>query len=263
MSEPNNINKGMKLVIKNPDTSINVSKKSDTVTFLWYLWFFWVLIISLFLFFYLIGNIATLFISLEDEKKFFNVTIQDLNIDEEKTKKINEQYSSPKYELFVVKSSEKNAFAGLGSKIYITDSLLESLTYENELLFILWHEYSHIQKRDVFISLVSEMPVAIIFAFLQWQTDLSLSMLQMGVSNIFSKNIEQRADREWVEYVFEKTWEVGCFLKLFEDENDWITNAVELFSDHPMTQSRIQSIKKYIETKDYKNQEPCKELKIL
>jgi hypothetical protein len=72
-----------------------------------------VFFIALLLVFREIGYIATLFISLEKEKEIFSTPSKIFTIDEEKTKKLHSTLGIKEERIYVVNSSEENAFAGL------------------------------------------------------------------------------------------------------------------------------------------------------
>lgn len=248
----------MELKIKEVDTTVNIPKTSDVHTFLWYAYFFAAGIVSLFVMFYFLWYILTFFVSIEDERKLFDAESIWLTIDEESSKKLNELYPETWYELYVVDMEESNAFAWPGGRLYFTNTLLDEIEYENEFLFILWHEISHIENRDVFIGLVSKMPLAIIVAIIQGDAGSTLWVIETWVTNIFSKYVEARADREALDFIHKKNGDVWCALTFFEKKNGMMENALEFFSDHPMTDMRLVQLWEYSKEKNYLQKSDCK-----
>lgn len=254
----------MKIIVKDIQTNYNVSKESDLSMF-----FKWIgIVLWLVLFLYLIllffSSIAVNFISLEDEKKiFWWLSSLSLNIDEEKTQKLQKfLWDDFKYEIVVIKDKYPNAYTLPWWTIAVTDSMLDDIKYENSLLFIIWHEIWHIENRDVFKRLFTDMPIRVILSVVWIWWDMDLSFLLSWTSWIYSKSVESKSDKAWLEFLYKNKQDVWCALYFFE-KNKWLLEDINSFlSDHPMTSKRIEDINSIIEKKWYKSSLDCKLLSL-
>lgn len=254
----------MKLIIKNPqnwEDSINVnnpvkSHLNKSLKIIWYfMLFFLVLYFSLFFFSY----VSTFFVSIDREKDIFWDIIQ-IWYDKNLTSKVYDIIWNNEHNVIVINSNEQNAYAALWWNIFITDILLRNLKYEEELLFIIWHENSHINNRDAYINTFTEIPFILITSLFFNQVSDWVTLFS-SVKNVYSKNIELRADRDWLKYVFDKKNHVWCVKYFFENWLDWVYVIEEFFSTHPITKNRIKQIDSLIEKNWYEIGE-CKELNL-
>ena len=95
-----------------------------------------------------------------------------------------------KVEIYVVKSTEVNAFATQGGVIFVTLGLLSRLENEAQLAFILAHEIAHVKKNHVMNSAIEDNYIS------RGKDDyrgLSIEDRLLARSN-FSKNNELEAD---------------------------------------------------------------------
>jgi len=153
----------------------------------------------------------------------------------------------------------ENAFADLWWQVYITQELIDNLDYLEELDFIVGHELAHIENRDVIKSLVSDIPLTILLSLFWW--DYGNQIFTVLLTNNYSKLWESRADRYALDFTYKLNGHVWCALDFFEKKNTLGDNALELFSTHPMTHTRIQRALSYAESQWYENWE-CTPLEI-
>jgi len=240
----------MKIENKLPSKNFNVSSESDSALFIRYIWFFVFLILCLYLFFLSLWLILTQFISIEDEKKIFpdfwkafsTRALPDAFI---------ERYKDIEYSIEVIDFQEsENAFAALWWRMYITENLLEEITYIEELDFIIGHELAHIENRDVLKTLTASIPMNIILSIF-WG-DYGSQIFSGLVSNNYSKLSESRADRYALDFTHSLNWHIWCSLDFFEKNNTLSSNVSGIFSSHPVTALRISRAEKYAEKMWYK-----------
>ncbi len=238
----------MKIVIPEwPEKNYNISEKSQLIWWMKLLWTFFAIIFSFYLFFLLVAHYLVYLVPLEKEIEWFwegSVTSENIQL----TKKINEIFPDIKYSLHVISSEEENAYAKLWWKILVTEWLLNSIEYENELLMIIWHEISHIENRDVFKKIVSEFPIQLLLLLIWFSWNEWLYIFD-SVSSVYNKEVEERSDFEWVDFVNNEKNHIGCITRFFEKNNDNLDNIVSFLSDHPMTASRITEINEYAQSK--------------
>lgn len=190
------------------------------------------------------------FISIEDEKKIFSFAdislLEDIS---ELPENISERYKDLPYRVQVMQSDEENAFASLWGNIYLTSGFLENVESYEALDFIVGHEAGHIHHRDVLRGIVAELPITVILSLAgAWWSE---KVLQSVIGNSFSKYQESRADRYGIEYSYTKNGHIWCALDFFHAHNNIGWNITEMFSTHPMTEFRIERLKKYADSKGY------------
>jgi Zn-dependent protease with chaperone function len=76
----------------------------------------------------------------------------------------------------------------------ITQGLIDSLKYEEELQMIVAHEISHVNTRDSFKALVRDLPFKITLFFIGFDIDLGFTNLTDLTLNSFSRETELKAD---------------------------------------------------------------------
>jgi hypothetical protein len=243
----------MKIENKLPTKNYNVSQESDSSIFFRYVWFFLCIIFGIYIFFIALSHIVVLFISIEDEKSLFSpiadfIDLRDLPED------LWERYKDLDYSVSVTDMEEtENAFADLWWRVYITQNLLDSIEYREELDFLIGHEFAHIENRDVLKSLVSDVPLSVILTLFGWEkaTEIFNALLK----NTHSKMWESRADRYALDFTYNLNGHVWCALNFLMKKNTLWDNVLEVFSTHPVTDMRIKRAQKYIEKQWYKTLE--------
>lgn len=243
----------MKIENKIPTKNYNVSSESDSQLFLRYVWFFVFIILWLYIFFISLSHIVVYFVSVEDEKKWLTplwgaFELSDL------PEPFAERYSSSEYTVLLADmDGMENAFADLWGQVYITQELLDGISYIQELDFIVGHELGHIENRDVLKWLVSDMPLAVILSIFGW--DYGSTLFTGLLSNNYSKLGETHADRYALDFTYELNGHVWCALDFFSKKNTLGDNILEVFSTHPMTENRIQRAISYADKMWYEQWE--------
>ncbi len=261
-------------------TNYNVSSTNHLQTFIQFVGGFLFLMLVLYGLLYMISNILAQYISLDKEHELFWDAFHDEFIihtwqteyvqtiankllikTEKNTQKlkwkddwkhtifipkiyvVSENTSEDSWEIDKESSLWENAFASLWTSIYITRELFENVASLEELQFIIWHEYSHVYNQDALKWLIRDVPFVII-ASIFWEQSSSFSSLW---TVLFSKNIEKRADTDWIQLVFASSTTSECALAFFGRENTLRENVRSSLSDHPMTNDRLNNITKILE----------------
>lgn len=249
----------MKIENKIPTKNYNVSSESDWQLFLRYIWFFVFIIVWLYLFFISLSHIVVAFVSIEDEKKWFSPVGESFELTS-LPDSLSERYSISEHTISIADmDGMENAFADLWWQVYITKELIDNMEYIEELDFIVGHELAHVENRDVLKGLVSDIPLTIVLSLFWW--DYGNQIFTALLTNNYSKLWESRADRYALDFTYELNGHVWCALDFFEKKNTLGDNALELFSTHPMTHTRIQRAFSYAESQWYENWE-CTPLEI-
>jgi predicted Zn-dependent protease len=214
--------------------------------------------LGLLTYFYIIPSVATHFVSKLSDKNViafgdyvFNVLSKDLDIDEEKSREMQEFLDRMKIEsafpleIFVADSYEMNAFALSGGKMVIYTELLNKLENEAQLAALIGHEVSHIENRHILQNIARDLSGALFVSILMG--DLN------GVSTIFAENahrfkqlsysreLEKEADIFGLEIMKKNNVNLHGMPELFEilkGEDSFEISAY--LSNHPALDDRIE-----------------------
>ncbi len=206
------------------------------------IWFIvWSYILLIILSWFLVKSL-----SIEEEKKLFTwffETSEKLEFE-----KLSHQFEIP-YEVYISDDSQANAYALPGAIIYVTQGLLEEIKYEEELIFILWHEIAHIENRDVIKKVSKELPFRFVLTSLGLDTGFSGVSLWNISWNYSSQITEKQAD-VWGINLINSLWlNLNCAVWFFERSLWEDTQLTKFLSTHPSNQSRIDTIKDSAEFK--------------
>lgn len=155
------------------------------------------------------------------------------------------------YTFKVINSKEVNAFSLPGGPVYVYTGLLEFADNEAELASVLAHEVAHVAARHATEQLTRTYGLQLI-------TDILLgsnpSVTTQTASNIagslgllkFSRNDEIESDRLGAQYMFNAGYNPTAMItfhqKLSKLQKSNPSAVLNLFSTHPMSQSRIDAI---------------------
>ena len=213
----------------------------------WWLWKMLIITIPLiiisYIFFYLFSYFIIWNISIEKEKELFS----DIVINEKNIRKINineflinkiDDYEN--IDIYIEESKIINAYTFLWWNIIVTTWLLKNIDYEEELIFIIWHEMEHVKNRDILKSLLTDIPFYLTLQYIWF--DLNENILNI-TQKYTSKTTEKKADNWWIILVNKMNLNLECSLNFFEKENDIFNNYLQLISTHPTNINRIKNIK--------------------
>ncbi|PCJ15854.1 MAG: hypothetical protein COB04_12385 [Gammaproteobacteria bacterium] len=154
-----------------------------------------------------------------------------------------------------VESDIANAFATLGGQIIVTSALLDKITHETGLYFILAHEVAHIKYRHPIQAIGRGVLFSLVLsAFTGSQGDDLLDHLTWNTGSLtllrFNRHQEQQSDIEALRTLYqhyghtEGAFEFFEYLVAEEQKADQNENQVPVFlSTHPDTQARIVKLK--------------------
>jgi beta-barrel assembly-enhancing protease len=159
----------------------------------------------------------------------------------------------------VARSSRVNALAMPGGRIIIYEGLLEEVTSDHELAFVIGHEIGHFVNRDHLKGLGRGLSLLIIATVLgnnNWISKAVLTPLNVSERQ-FSREQEARADAVGLKLLY-KTYgttdgSVSFFRKLEKEKK--ISEFAYFFSSHPSPQKRIANLEMLIREK-YKRDTP-------
>lgn len=184
------------------------------------------------------------FISLEDEEKYFwNIFVDD---NTELLDFSRLEYSLPEwkdYEVYIMEEDTENAFAAIWARLFVTRWLLENVATEEELLFIIGHEISHLENRDALRSFLINAPLTLTMSLLWMDVWIPMQQISSLFINQNSREVERTADTWWVALLQELWLNTECAVWFFERNGTENEKYFEMFSTHPVSSERVEFIK--------------------
>lgn len=169
------------------------------------------------------------------------------------------------FELFVLRSGERNAYTfGLSNpRVVVLYSSLLKIMDEAELRFILGHELGHIALNHTWLNTLlggmAGVPVSfgaalvIIFAFRWWNRACEYSADRAGLIACGSLEKATSALIKLVAGGLHTQAEMDQALQLVDAEDDSLMgNLAESLSTHPLVINRIEKLREYAASRDYK-----------
>jgi beta-barrel assembly-enhancing protease len=195
---------------------------------------------------------------IEDDKR-----IQYLNGLLDSLPKSDENLRLP-LKLHLVDSEVINAAITVGGHVFIHTALLKEIKSENELAFILAHELGHFQAYDPLKSLGRSLVFIVGLMAVGFGTSETggtpdiISWTGNLTQLSYSRNQEQSADLYALYRIIERYGHGGHSLDFFKrlnnkekEENRLQLRLSEYFSTHPLSQDRINYLKKIAEEKGW------------
>lgn len=167
--------------------------------------------------------------------------------------------SSLTFQVNILETEEKNAFAFPGGQIAITTGLLQDIQYENELVMLLAHELGHYQYNDHLRALGRSVILGGMVLILNIGGGGDMGNFILRTINLYdlkySRTQESRADFFALDLMNKYYRHVTGSIKFLEKlkmnkEELWTANGY--LSTHPLTEKRIESVRALIKTKNYR-----------
>jgi Zn-dependent protease with chaperone function len=259
----------VKFIPKKPREGINVSDVhplTEAGTLVLGLSAIFVVIVLAVVFFV---DLVLTFVSTETEAKLFSTWTPDdlisIKADDDRdsqTRALVERLArhwpdSPyTFRLEVSESEVPNAMALPGGLIIVTTALLDRVETENELAFVLGHEFGHFRNRDHIRQLGRGIALGILFAALSSNEgggSFGISIADLTMRR-FSREQESDADSFGLEIVYAEYGHVneswGFFDRMIRDDYG-IPDLVTYFSTHPSGGDRIVDLKFYAQQRGW------------
>ncbi len=259
----------MKIVYKQPGITADISAARGSVfSELWKLTLSGILfLVVIFFSVSLIVDFIVTRISFETEGEIFNtVNISDFqkNVSAKQTEvakvsTILETLTSNKkvpplpFKIFIIDEKRINAFAFPGGSIGVTTGLLDKLSDEVEIAFVVGHEIGHFKNRDHLRGLGRSIGFGIVMAMLS-QNGLSADSFTALVSGVlerqYSQEREKKADQFGIELVYDvygKIQGTDQLFKILLEEKNRLPEWAHMFSTHPSPKQRIKDLETWVE----------------
>jgi beta-barrel assembly-enhancing protease len=155
-------------------------------------------------------------------------------------------------EVTLVKDSTVNAFALPGGHIVVFTGIMDKMQSYDELVALLSHEFTHVQKKHATRSICRKLS-GYLFLSLLTGDDQGVAALLLENSNqlldlSYSRSLEEEADKNGLMLMKERNIDPNGMIHLFtrfkkEEKGD---AEVEFIRTHPLTDARIEYVKKEI-----------------
>jgi predicted Zn-dependent protease len=155
------------------------------------------------------------------------------------------------------KERQPNAFALPGGYVYVTKSLLDLISNDDELAGVLAHEISHVVLRHSVFKLQESIGYTTLLAILSSRVPgvTTAGRIQNAISLLllsYGKEKEFEADRLGVKYLKKAGYKVSGMISILEKIQEWTFKAPirrYYLHTHPYIDERIKTIK--IEAKNF------------
>ena len=153
------------------------------------------------------------------------------------------------YKIWVLETSEVNAFATLGGNIFLFSGLFDFVESPEELSAVLAHEIGHVEHRHVIDKLTQQLGLEVLFSILTGGDPILLSEVS---KLLVSTSFDRRKEREADEFAMELAKNANInprrlaqfFLKVSKKQGE-ITENLEIIMTHPHSNSRIKAASDY------------------
>ncbi|MFP5471400.1 MAG: M48 family metallopeptidase [Bacteroidia bacterium] len=161
------------------------------------------------------------------------------------------------YKFYVIEDPQVNAFATLGGHIVIYTGLLNLADSPEEIAAVLAHEIGHVEERHVSKMLVKKLGIGVITSILTGgDPAIILEVLEMSISNVFSRQHEGEADDFGLELLEKSNLSPTSLATIFRKMKDHSEFKYEkelgFLMTHPETDQRIRKSLRYKTKKDFK-----------
>ena len=156
------------------------------------------------------------------------------------------------YRLALIPGGHVNAFAFPGGTIGVTGGLLESVTGDMALAFVLAHELGHFRHRDHLRGFGRAAGVSVAYGIVfggQMGSDTMSRTMRFVLERGYSRGQEEQADRfgvELVHRVYGETEGVDALFRLIQVDDD-LPDWAYMFATHPKPQDRINALQEHAE----------------
>lgn len=157
------------------------------------------------------------------------------------------------YTLIVEKSDTINAYATVGRKIVVYTGLIDHLSNESALAFVVAHELGHIEERHAINGMVRHGLFSLLKSIFFKQTQTAASQIYDGVTYMgglhYSRGSEEEADIFAVNLMNKLYCKTPGKLEFFEKNstNQKSSKISEYFSTHPLSTTRLDYLQKLIQ----------------
>jgi len=194
---------------------------------------------------------------------FINEFLKNESVDSSKTKLINQfknelkLNNKKKITIYVVKSSEVNAFAVPNGSIVVYSGILDKLNSSSELAALLGHEVTHINKRHSMRSLCKNLFGSILISTFFSDMNGAYTIIMDNVHTLqtlsYSREFEKEADVGGIEILQKNGIPLSGIMNLLKNIENQKNEIQNFLSTHPISSERTKfNREKIAQTPKYK-----------
>ena len=156
------------------------------------------------------------------------------------------------YRVVIIERDDPNAFAFPGGIIGVTTGLLEAVSGDVELAFVLGHELGHFHNRDQLAGLGRSIGFGICYTLLfggEGSADTFSPIFATILQSHHSREQESKADRFGMRVLFETYDTTEGFDRVFEviKDRQHAPRWAQMFATHPVADDRAEALQQYAE----------------
>lgn len=150
------------------------------------------------------------------------------------------------FRLYIIESSEVNAFALPNHRLVIYTGLIEKCNNAEELCAVMAHEMAHIEKKHVMKKLLKEAGIALISAITGagGNNEIIREVIKMLSSSAYDRSLEDEADQTGADFLcktgIDPIHMANFFLRL--SEKDDLPEMLDWISTHKDSKERAAAI---------------------
>lgn len=181
---------------------------------------------------------------------FMTDFLNNEHLDSNKTNLLNqfknqlELNNKKKIQIYVVKSSEVNAFAIPNGSIVVYSGILDKLNTSSELAALLGHEVTHINKRHSMRSLCKNLFGSILISTFFSDMNAAYSLIMDNVHTLqtlsYSREFEKEADAGSVEILSANGIPLSGIMDLLKNIENQKNEIPNFLSTHPISSERTK-----------------------
>lgn len=195
---------------------------------------------------------------LDDPKRSDKIITQEKYLQELLNKIPKEELVGNDYKVIVEENDEVNAMALPSGKIIVYTGLLNKLTTENGIVFVLGHELGHFAHRDHLRGMGRSLIAGLLLSPLMADGNRPsmLGRISFGFSMHFSREQESAADEYGLQALVALYGHAGSATEFFDyiqsHENEKEIFILKYSSTHPISKDRIEHLNNLIKTRQIK-----------
>jgi len=162
-----------------------------------------------------------------------------------------------KYQFFLIKKDELNAFTTPGGRIYVFSGLIDKLTSDDQIASVLAHEIGHCAARHTVKKFQAAMGYDLIGSIILGQVgegakeiaSMSSNMIMGLVFSAYGRQDEYEADRLGIKYLHQAGFDPDATivtLQILQQESKGV-GAPTVLRSHPHIPDRIEAAKREIQ----------------
>jgi Zn-dependent protease with chaperone function len=153
----------------------------------------------------------------------------------------------------LVNSKTINAYALPGGQIVVYSGMLDRITEADELVALLAHEASHVNRRHSLRSMLRSVADALVLSILFNDVSAITATILGNAQSLrgldYSRSAEREADEYGMNVMLQNNIDVSGMKKLMQilQEGGDVPENISFLSSHPLTKKRIEAAEEFID----------------